>query len=79
MICLSESSRERVEVSHVIIECRVINHHPKSCVIYNVSKITRFHKLTQFFVFPHFRATLNFKPDNILRLEIDETLFSPLL
>ena len=26
MICLSESSRERIEVSHVIVECRVINH-----------------------------------------------------
>ena len=28
MICPSESSRERVEVSHVIIECRVINYNP---------------------------------------------------
>ena len=28
MICPSESSRERFEVSHVIVECRVINHHP---------------------------------------------------
>ena len=25
----SEPSRERVKVSHVIVECRVINHHPK--------------------------------------------------
>ena len=29
MICLSESSIERVKVSHVIVECRVINHHPR--------------------------------------------------
>ena len=28
MICPSESSIERVKVSHVIVECRVINHHP---------------------------------------------------
>ena len=28
MICPSESSRERVEVSHVIVECRVINNLP---------------------------------------------------
>ena len=27
-ICPSESSIERVKVSHVIVECRVINHHP---------------------------------------------------
>ena len=27
-ICPSEPSRERVKVSHVIVECRVINHHP---------------------------------------------------
>ena len=29
MIFPSELSRERVKVSHVIVECRVINHHPK--------------------------------------------------
>ena len=29
MICPSESSIKRVRVSHVIVECRVINHHPK--------------------------------------------------
>ena len=29
MICPSESSRERVKVNHVIVECRVIN--PYSC------------------------------------------------
>ena len=28
LICLSEPPRERVEISHVIIEYRVINHHP---------------------------------------------------
>ena len=27
-ICPSESSIERVKVCHVIVECRVINHHP---------------------------------------------------
>ena len=27
MICSSESSKERVKVSHVIVEYRVINHH----------------------------------------------------
>ena len=27
-ICPSEPSRERVKVSHVIVECRVINNHP---------------------------------------------------
>ena len=27
-ICPSEPSRERVKISHVIVECRVINHHP---------------------------------------------------
>ena len=31
MICPSESSRERVKVNHVIVECRVINHNPYSC------------------------------------------------
>ena len=28
LICPSEPSRERVKVSHVIVECREINHHP---------------------------------------------------
>ena len=28
MICPFESCRERVEVSHVIVECIMINHHP---------------------------------------------------
>ena len=28
MICQSEPTRERVKVSHVEVECRVINHHP---------------------------------------------------
>ena len=28
MICPSEPTRTRVKVSHVIVECRVINHHP---------------------------------------------------
>ena len=28
LTCPSESSIERVKVSHVIVECRVINHHP---------------------------------------------------
>ena len=28
LICPSEPSRERFKVSHVINECRVINHHP---------------------------------------------------
>ena len=28
LIFPSEPSRERVKVSHVIVECRVINHHP---------------------------------------------------
>ena len=27
-ICPSEPSRESVKFSHVIVECRVINHHP---------------------------------------------------
>ena len=27
-ICPSEPSRERVKVSHVIVECKLINHHP---------------------------------------------------
>ena len=27
-ICPLEPSIERVKVSHVIVECRVINHHP---------------------------------------------------
>ena len=27
LICKSEPSRERVKVRHVIVECRVINHH----------------------------------------------------
>ena len=30
----SEPSRERVKVSHVIVECRVINHHP-GYLVYN--------------------------------------------
>ena len=30
LIFPSEPSRERVKVSHVIVECRVINHHPDS-------------------------------------------------
>ena len=30
-ICPSEPSRERVKVSHVISEGRVINHHPNKC------------------------------------------------
>ena len=29
LLCPSEPSRERVKVSHVIVECRVINHHPR--------------------------------------------------
>ena len=29
MICPSEPSRERVNVSHVIVECRVITYHPE--------------------------------------------------
>ena len=29
MFCPSEPSKEVVKVSHVIFECRVINHHPK--------------------------------------------------
>ena len=28
LICQSERTRERVKVSHVVVECRVINHHP---------------------------------------------------
>ena len=32
MICPSESSIERVKVSHVIVECRVINHHPSRTI-----------------------------------------------
>ena len=28
LICQSESSIERVKISHVIVECRVINDHP---------------------------------------------------
>ena len=28
LICPSEPSRKRFKVSHVINECRVINHHP---------------------------------------------------
>ena len=28
LICPSEPSRERVKVSHVIVECRVFNNHP---------------------------------------------------
>ena len=28
LICPSQPPRERVEVSHVIVECRVINLHP---------------------------------------------------
>ena len=31
MICQSEPTRERVKVSHVVVECRVINHHPTKC------------------------------------------------
>ena len=30
LIFPSEPSRERVKVSHVIVECRVINHHPEN-------------------------------------------------
>ena len=33
------------------------------CVIYNASKIAKFGKFTQFSVFSHFWATLNFYPD----------------
>ena len=29
LICPSESSIERVKVSHVTVECRVINHNPQ--------------------------------------------------
>ena len=32
-ICPSEPSRERVKVGHVIVECRVINHHPYMLLI----------------------------------------------
>ena len=28
LICQSEPTGERVKVSHVVVECRVINHHP---------------------------------------------------
>ena len=28
LICQSEPTREHVKVSHVVVECRVINHHP---------------------------------------------------
>ena len=28
LICPSEPTRESVKVSHVIVKCRVINHHP---------------------------------------------------
>ena len=28
LICLTKPSRERVKVNHVIVEWRVINHHP---------------------------------------------------
>ena len=28
LICQSEPTRERVKVSHVVVECRVVNHHP---------------------------------------------------
>ena len=41
-ICPSEPSRERVKVSHVIVECRVINHHP----YYNRSNFTKICNLT---------------------------------
>ena len=30
LICPSEPYRERVKVSHVIVECRVINYHPET-------------------------------------------------
>ena len=35
LICPSEPSRERVKVSHMIFEYRVINHHPARVVIHN--------------------------------------------
>ena len=41
LICPSEPSRERVKVSHLIVECRVINYHPK-----NTLKITKMVALT---------------------------------
>ena len=36
MIRPSESSRERVKVSHVIVECRVINPHPPHHIVWLV-------------------------------------------
>ena len=32
LVSPSEPSGERVKVSHVIVECRVIDHHPGQCV-----------------------------------------------
>ena len=29
LICQSEPTGERAKVSHVVVECRVINHHPR--------------------------------------------------
>ena len=39
MIFPPEPSKECVKVSHVIFECRVINHHPKSYTIWLRSSV----------------------------------------
>ena len=36
LICTSELSRERFKVSHVIVECRVINHHTRISAFYHI-------------------------------------------
>ena len=42
LICPSEPSRERFKVSHVINECRVINHHP-GFLVYSKWQFTLLH------------------------------------
>ena len=34
-ICPSEPYKEHVKVSHVIVECRMINHHAVECSVVN--------------------------------------------
>ena len=43
MICPQEPPRERVKVSHVVVECRVINHHPRACALLYLVGVSMFH------------------------------------
>ena len=45
LIFPSESSRERVKFSYMIVECRVINHHPEH---FSVNKSVHSYKFAKF-------------------------------